>query len=371
MVVTKYLPSGANDTSFGQNGTAIVETNTHYFGTSVVALEGGKVLVAGHTNTVADNQRNDFYLMRLTSSGTLDQSFGASGVAKLDLPGSSSKMVTNDRASNILVRPDGKLIVGGISDQYIPGDGRAQSYAVVARYLPEGTLDASFGSGGIAKVIIGNNNPFGIVNVASDMAPQKDGSILFGGVVDRQMSNSQFDDTAVVLRFSPEGVPDVSFSGSGVAVVSPLQVSPAVCLVKESSSGKILVRTREGLVRLDAGGFVDPSFGEAGHVVVTANTFEGGFDEGEDGKIILTHLVVENTPSGGATFVAWLERFWPDGTRDVRFGQGGRVRVNVGPNYAPAEVRIFGNRILMAGAFGVPVDFNSPFVVRLFAFRKF
>src|SRR3954469_22958235 len=122
------LSIGELDPSYGEGGIARVEFNPHSGGiaTAVEALPDGRAYVAAWDSL-------DFSLARLTFDGDLDPTFGTGGTAPVHLSNSSKH-----HANTIVVQPDVKIVVGGSS---------GIDFGLV-RYLPDVTLDPSFGTGG-------------------------------------------------------------------------------------------------------------------------------------------------------------------------------------------------------------------------------
>lgn len=132
LFVARFLADGALDPGF--HGTGVHALEWHPTSSERVevriASDGGPVVVVEHAG--------DFRLVRFTSEGELDASFGAGGFVTTDFSGGV------DEPSALVPLADGRLLVGGTRWEQ---DGSSRS-AVLARYLPDGTLDATFGSGG-------------------------------------------------------------------------------------------------------------------------------------------------------------------------------------------------------------------------------
>src|SRR5690349_19253654 len=98
------------------------------------------------------------------AAGDLDLGFGTSGSVITSIgPG-------NDVAGDVAIQPDGKIVaVGGSSND-------ASSDFVVARYDPDGSLDASFGTGGIVTTAISSD-----YDAAGAVALEPDGRIVAMG----------------------------------------------------------------------------------------------------------------------------------------------------------------------------------------------
>jgi uncharacterized delta-60 repeat protein len=147
--VARYLADGTLDPSFANQGTV-----TTFFGAeigsiagaSAVALDGGeRILVAGDASTLSSGPTAppvDLALARYLASGGLDPSFGVGGRLRSSFPGGISKTA---------FRPDGRIVVAGGSIGDSPD---TESTWVLAQYEPDGAIDASFGDGGVATLTI-------------------------------------------------------------------------------------------------------------------------------------------------------------------------------------------------------------------------
>src|SRR5262245_29912893 len=72
----------------------------------------------------------------------LDTTFGTGGITVTDFDGYC------DVATDVVIQPDGKIILGGSKDDC--GD-HSSSFSL-ARYNPDGTLDPTFGTGGLVLI---------------------------------------------------------------------------------------------------------------------------------------------------------------------------------------------------------------------------
>jgi uncharacterized delta-60 repeat protein len=124
---------GRLDPGFGTAG----KTTTRFAGDAgagAAVLQSGKVVAAGFAVTGATT---DFALTRYRPNGTLDASFGNQGRVTTDISGGSG-----DVATALAVQADGKLVAAGLTS------GPAGQDFALARYQSNGSLDASFGTGG-------------------------------------------------------------------------------------------------------------------------------------------------------------------------------------------------------------------------------
>jgi uncharacterized delta-60 repeat protein len=128
----------------------------------------GKIVVAGFSDASASGDF-DFALARYLPNGTLDMTFSGDGKVLTDF-GSGS-----DYAQALVLQPNSKIVVAGQSAASGNQD------IALARYLPNGTLDATFSGDG--KVL----TPFGSgsSDVASALAIQpRDGRLVVAGASD-------------------------------------------------------------------------------------------------------------------------------------------------------------------------------------------
>jgi uncharacterized delta-60 repeat protein len=172
--VWRLTEAGALDTSFDTDGLAEV-TDAHEDQSEAIALTpDGKIVIAGET-TDASNPP-DVVVWRLKPNGgagelngARDLSFDTDGQADIDSGG-------EDRASGVLVQPDGKIVVVGSS--YRESHSNAMVWRLKVNGGPGGTsegLDPSFDTDGAAQI-----NPGGFADAAA-VALQPDGKILVAG----------------------------------------------------------------------------------------------------------------------------------------------------------------------------------------------
>lgn len=139
--LARYLEDGTLDDTFGTDGIVITPVGPgEDIPNAVVRQPDGKLLVVGHSNNGANN---DIALVRYLEDGTLDDTFGIGGIVTTPV-GSA-----NEAASSVALQSDGKIVIAGNANV-------GTTDPVVARYESDGTLDASFGSGGIVVVPVGS-----------------------------------------------------------------------------------------------------------------------------------------------------------------------------------------------------------------------
>ena len=252
------------------------------------------------------------FLNSSAQPGSLFSSFGNGGKVTTDM-GSN-----NDLAYDLIVQSDGKLIVVGRT-------GPTSNYDfAVARYDPNGTLDATFdGDGKVVTAITGTQD------VAYAVAVQNDGKILVSGG-----ANGGPGATFCVVRYNPNGSLDNTFGRNGI-VMGPFPVTftfagQAIAL---QNDGKILVggavtgdQLDFAVVRFNSDGSLDNSFDNDGYAQTPINP--GSVDQAfvlaiqTDGKILMGGRTRQTVPSLGP-FHLTLVRYNTDGSLDNNFAAGG------------------------------------------------
>jgi uncharacterized delta-60 repeat protein len=187
MLVARLTPAGALDPSFNGTGFARIAFDASDDSAAALALQpDGKILVAGHArvgSVVA------FAVARLAADGTLDPTFGAGG--KVATP-----IGTTAEGRALVLHPRGRLTVAGRARV----DGKV-SFAA-AQYRADGTLDPTFGTGGIVTVPLGSRTDegYGIVR-------QDDGKLVLAGTT-QTGSNKNFGLVRLLASDCGDGVLD-------------------------------------------------------------------------------------------------------------------------------------------------------------------
>jgi uncharacterized delta-60 repeat protein len=341
--LARYNRDGTLDASFGTGGT--VTTPFDFPGNfdqvaAVVLQPDGKIVLAGSTVNVFAN----FALARFNSDGTLDASFGTGGIVTTNFGQVSAQ------AFSVAVQPDGKIVAAGYGN--IDG---GEDFAL-ARYNSNGTLDATFGTGGkVSTAFAGPPGQGFSYALAYSVALQRDGKIVAAG----EAFISGGRDFALA-RYNTNGTLDATFGTGGMATtdfVSPndlassIAVQPDGRIVAAGAAGPFLNRRFDfALARYNSNGTLDASFGTGGKA---AKTDFAGFDDVPssialqgDGKI-----VVVGRTSVGDNFDFALARYNSNGTLDTSFGTSGRVTTDfAGSTQVPTSVALQADgNIVVAG----------------------
>jgi len=311
----RYTISGTLDTTFGNGGVVTTPIGTRLdFGQSLAIQPDGKIVVAGYADNGKDN---DFAIVRYTISGALDTTFGATGIV------TTSVGPEDDYAFSLAIQPDGKIVAAGKID-----NGSDDDIAVV-RYTISGTLDTTFGSGGIVTTSIGVDDEY-----ASSVAVQPDGKIVLVGSVDNGI-----DDDFIVLRYTTSGTLDTTFGTDGIVTTSiSLDDDYAYDLAIQSDGKIVAVGSAENdtdedfaLVRYTTSGAQDTTFGISGIITTpigTGNEFASSVAIQSDGKILAT-----GSAHNGSDYDFAVVRYTGSGALDTSFGANGVVTTPIGATH--------------------------------------
>ncbi|MDQ6672808.1 MAG: hypothetical protein M3069_19035 [Chloroflexota bacterium] len=304
--VARYAPDGSLDRGFGAGAGAVLTpiAPSGAEARAVVLQSDGRIVVGG--TTFATGSMNDgLALARYNLDGSLDSGFGSGGsvITTFDTsgaePGSSPF-----RMAALVVQPDGKLVaIGSI--------GGHQGAFALARYLPNGDLDAAFGSRGMAITRRDASTQ------AYAAAAQPDGKIVVGGGVGAANENLAFG----VARYAPSGDLDPSFGsggfvmtafpggGSGAHAVSVAADGAVVAAgsgyvstvpPQQTGSGQGPVNGGFAVARYLPNGAPEAGFGKRGVVVTTvgdAGSTPAAVAIQPDGKLVVAGLTYFLVPT--------------------------------------------------------------------------
>jgi uncharacterized delta-60 repeat protein len=161
---------------------------------SLAVQADGKIVVAG----VSQGATTAFSVGRFNIDGTLDATFGTSGLAAASFPGSG-----NDQADGVAIQSDGKIVVAGSTLV-----GGHPEFGLV-RLNTNGSVDTTFGKSGFVLIpVISLAAPAGAIQVAG-VAVQANGRIVVAGTADGNFA---------VARVYADGLQDSDFNGNGITV---------------------------------------------------------------------------------------------------------------------------------------------------------
>lgn len=320
--------AGALDTTFSGDGKVLTNSTPGAdYAIDLAVQTDGKIVAGGFSVRLGGR----IAIHRYNDNGTLDTSFSVDGKVFTNLsPGA-------DWVGGMEVQPDGKIVVAGRS-------GGLGGMIAIVRYNPNGTLDPTFsGNGWVATNFTGGDE------FAFGMALQADGKIVAAGRAGRL--GGRF----AVVRYTPGGVLDPTFSGDGRVAVDFTPGDDRADHVVIQADGKIVAAgtanyfsssARFAVVRLSDNGALDSSFSGDGKVTTNLVAgFDGAFGlavQPSDGKIVA---------GGQAGRRVALLRYTDTGALDPAFSGDGKAFVDftAGTDYAEElEIQADG-KIVAAG----------------------
>lgn len=187
--MTRVHPNGTLDTNFGNSGIVITDLSDYDDrGSALKVQDDGKILFVG--KSFADSNYYNIAVIRYQEDGSLDSSFGNSGIVMTDHLG------RNDLGYDVVVQSDGKILICGQSD----GAG------IISRYLEDGSIDATFEGGGITTFQWN-----GQLSSCRAMDIQSDGRFIVSG---------NYRDSVFVVRFTQNGFMDSTCMGKSEAILN-------------------------------------------------------------------------------------------------------------------------------------------------------
>jgi uncharacterized delta-60 repeat protein len=305
-IIARYNTNGSLDASFGSNGVTVTDAGSSSDAITALAMQAdGKIIGGGMSFR---NGTSVFALIRYTTAGKPDPTFGAAGIVITAFDNTAS-------ISGVAVQTDGKIAAAG---DYNNGNGNF----AVARYKTNGALDTSFDHTGTLVFSSGNND-----NITS-LALQA-GRILVGGYFYDPSGDSHFE----IARVTSAGGVDASFGqggftttafGNSIELLEALAVEPNGSIIGAGYTEPPTGVAVFAMARFTTAGSVDSSFGVDGQVVTmisdTSTDFLSCISIAPGGQIL----------SGGSSFPLStffnsfsLVRYTANGALDSSFAQGG------------------------------------------------
>ena len=305
--VVRYNEDGSNDNTFGTSGMVIISaTTTNDYALDIVIQPDGKIVLGGYIYS-SSGSTTDVLVIRLNANGTPDNTFGTDGIV-------ITNFGTDEVTEAIVLQDDGKILLAGYhNDRFM-----------LLRYTTNGTLDNTFGTGGKATANVGIGMCFG-----QDLVIQSDGKIIVGGLGFNEVANYAFS----LARFNTDGTLDNSFADNGTKVFNMGQGYDFMTNIALQSDGKIIAGGHTWLAnqptlqydfaaaRLNQDGSIDNTFGNQG--ITTVNLIYGGnYVTGmvvqDDDKIVLS-----GNAEGPEDYDLGMARLTADGILDTSFGTDG------------------------------------------------
>jgi len=227
-----------------------------------------------------------------------------------------------DRATALDLDSDGRMVVAGMSK-----GPRGLDYCAMARYRTNGSLDPSFGDGGRVLASLGGPD-----NSIHAMAIDSQGRIVVAGQRYRYHDTFDYYDF-LVGRFTPNGTLDSTFGRNGTVSTDLVYTLDWAYSVALDSRDRIIAAgeassygetSSSALARYRPGGGLDTSFGDGGKVETSFGNHI--YDEADAVTVDDAGRII--AAGGGSLYHTefTLSRYDPDGNLDASFGSGGMVR---------------------------------------------
>lgn len=308
---------GDLDPSFGNGGEAEAAISSAAIAEDLAVQPDGKIVVAGSSNY-------GLALARFNADGSLDSGFGSGGTV-------GGPTGPYGVAFAVAIQADGKILAGGWS---------ADGTMAVVRFTANGSVDESFGVGGVAA------GPPGVVR---GLEVQPNGKIVLAGSGPDPVASAH--ENVLLLRFDPDGTPDAGFGSNGVVRTRIGADSDAWALALQADN-KILVAGRGGdfknvmaVARYEPDGQLDPTFGTAG-VMTATPWWATAIGVEPDGRIVV---------AGSADRGLAVMRLRPDGAFDPTFGSNGTVTIGTGGLRGAWDLALQSDGHIVVGAEGPSV----------------
>ena len=344
LVFHRFLADGTWDTGYGDHGYLIADVATasgageHYENQASFAIGSQQGLLVAipkklHYSVATDGGLTDdgpyqsARVIRFDSHGQRDEGFGTGGQITL---------AAGDEAWHVISYADGRVLLG-VRTRDIYGNSVG---AELRRYMPNGSLDAAFGSGGVAPVGTDNSRDMDVVRAS-------DGTIA--------AASAESMHGAVVARYTDKGQPLMTFGNNGRTTVSVewafgsnqrqlfLAVGPsgqvALALRLQQDSSYLAVFTKEGAL--------DGSFADGGLLLEGPST--DGTDHhpgsvGFDSKGRVLQGVQRQQRNNGISRDSFIRRYSASGTLELE--------LHTGPGFWSSFTVEADDRLLTAGGSG-------------------
>jgi len=371
----KYFENGQLDTNFGQNGYVVTDLENDY---GIYSSQGiDDILYSSFKVNAIDNNNNiilsgyignyvnyDIFVARYLPNGQIDTTFGTNGIVISDFSGNDSSQefsVVVDKHNNIVV----------VGSSYNQSDNI--KYYALARYLPTGVLDVSFGNQGTIVNTFSNENSS--ASMALSVVFDQNDNIVIAGIDD-----NSGDSYYALARYLPTGVLDTTFGNEGIVVNQYFSInsSLALSLAIDQSNNIVTAGYANGqyvLARYLPTGSLDVSFGNEGTIV---STFSEDVYYSQANAIVIDvegNIIVGgfNVSPYNASFYSYvLVKYLPNGQMDASFGENGTVLTSFSSNnssslqIANSIVIDRNNNLLVAGT-----DWSDGINYALVKYRNF
>jgi uncharacterized delta-60 repeat protein len=348
----RYRRNGARDRGFGREGFTRPIEIQHFGRTQaqgIAVQRDGKVVVAGwrHKSNLPARQ----LLVRYRSDGSFDRSFGRRGIVTQK----PSRYRPGDILHDVAIEPNGRIVAVGGHGEHGLGESNRHPAGLVVAYRPDGRVDRSFGDGG--RVLFpAPGDRFEYTGLKS-VEVLRDGRLLVAGFhvgslfMARLLPDGRLDrsfgggDGKLVVPASANARQFACSAGCWSAASFALRPDGRILVLAATWPDVGVLR------RLTPDGEVDRGFGRRGRVLVGVKGHEFQFFDLalQGSRIVLSGWdeIYEEGKEGELAFS--VLRFLGDGRLDRGFGRHGVVVQRQGLASGAYAILNQGPRVVVAG----------------------
>ncbi|MEH6763366.1 MAG: T9SS type A sorting domain-containing protein [Aequorivita antarctica] len=313
----RFLPDGSLDMTFATNGIFTYSLNAEANVFDVLIKEDGKILMVGSTTDYNDYR---ILLIQLNENGSLDGTFGVGGVVVQKVSPITAGFF-EDFGTSVAMQDNKILVAGSLKTLDY------NNAPMVVRFNENGELDTTFGDAGVVTIPVIESE-----NVFDSLVVQDDGKIVASGhysvglnyfamLVVRFMPNGTLDTT-----FGNNGQTVIPLGADAESFGMKLTAENKIVVAGFTASPQYNYDML--LMQFDTDGNLDAGFGVDGIVVSNLGNYDVGsaIHIQEDGKILVAGGTGEGAPND-VEMAVW--RYLADGTADITFGVDGIAKVQI------------------------------------------
>ena len=304
---------GELDNSFDGDGKVMTDIGSMAQARAVIVQKDGKIVTAGFLETDPSNSENNISVLRYDSNGSLDKTFGNAGKVSVNIG------ITSE-ARAVALQSDGKIVIAGTNR--IERNSAYVYSIILARFKTDGTLDKDFGVNGFVTT----ESETGNYAEANSIAIYDDDKIVVAGTTTEDFVVAKYlPDGAPDNSFGGNGIVTTDVKGE-VDMAHGVVIQNDGKIVVSGEAGGCLGQSF-AIVRYKANGDLDDTFGTKG--IVTTEVGDGPHDFG--GVIVLQKngkYVLAGRSWDGNRYLATLLQYHKNGDLDEDFGEKGIVKTH-------------------------------------------
>lgn len=326
------------DTSYANAGYANGISNGSFVNYAQM-LPDDSIIIIGEPNS-----NTEFYAEKFLSNGQRDTSFGNNGFILHE-----SLLNSKEEPSGMIIQPDGKILVAGKADVN-PSLFGTYDNVFVARMMPDGSLDMSFGTNGYVKVDLGTND-----DEAWGIALDSLGNIYVLATLQTTNGNE-----SRLLKFTDTGVLDSTFAVNGVLDLYFQADTQITDVITDSNDNLFLSGVVENanqvndavILKMDQNGMLDTTYGSNGMVTLSDGMNTNGVARSfftPSGELLIAHAVF----SAAIGRQVRVSRFLANGSFDTTFNATGQLYLDPSLNsyttFFPYDIKLLpdGNYLIL------------------------